>query len=122
MPDLSLEWKDDFALTASGDLATVDDDDFVRQRIERRLFTAVHGYVFHLDYGAGLPQKIGGLYTPTDIAAIVRSQLFLEDSVARDPPPKISSWTSAEIQGGMIVRIDYTDAPSGRQIGFTITI
>lgn len=121
MPDLNLEWRGDLSFGPSNDLAVVDGDDFVRQRIERRLFTAVQGYVFHLEYGAGVPQKIGELYQPHDIAAIIRGQMLLEDSVAQDPPPRIQAWTSPEIQGGMIVRIDYTEAASGRQIGLTIT-
>lgn len=120
MPDLSLEWYDDLQLTNHGDLAVVDGADFVRQRIERRLFTAVKGYVWHLDYGAGLLQKVGGAYTPFQIQSLVRWQLSLEDSVAQAPPPTIK--VSAQPGGGQIIEIDYFEAPSGRQVGITITV
>jgi len=62
MADLWLEWGDDFQVDATGDLLIADGDDEVRQRLERRLFTAVQGYVWHPDYGAGLPQKIGQFF------------------------------------------------------------
>lgn len=122
MADLLLDWNTDLSLTPSGDLALVDGDDFVRQRIIRRLFTAAQGYVFHLDYGAGMLQKIGGLFTPQQIEAVVRSQLILEDSVAKSPPARISVAWDKTAPGTQIILITYTDAPSGRQISLTISI
>ena len=122
MADLDLEWNGDFFLTPAGDVSLVDGDDQVRQRIERRLFTSVRGYLWHLEYGAGLPQKVGQNWSPWQISAIVRGQMQLEQSVAQSPPPVVTVWTDPTIQGGMIIKIEYTDAPSGRQIGLTITV
>jgi hypothetical protein len=122
MADLDLEWYSDFTLTPAGDLNLAEGDDQVRQRIERRLFTAVQGYLWHLEYGAGLPQKVGQSWSAWQIAAIVRGQMQLEESVAQSPPPVVTVWADPTIQGGMIIKIEYTDAPSSRQIGLTITV
>lgn len=122
MADVSLPWNTDVDWSVSGDLLTIDGDDMVQQRIERRLFTAVQGYVWHLDYGAGLLQKIGSTYQPGQIEAIVRGQMLLEDTVSQIPAPKIRVWADPNNSGMQIIRIDYVDAPSGRQIGLTITV
>src|SRR5674476_385449 len=90
MADLSLEWNDDFVPDATGDLLIVDGDDEVRQRLERRLFTAVKGYIWHPSYGAGLPQKIGSVLSASEIRSIVASQLAMEASVAPNPPAQLS--------------------------------
>lgn len=121
MADIHHEWREDLQWSPTGDLLTAEDGDFVRQRIERRLFTAVRGYVWHTEYGAGLPQKIGGLFQPYQIASLVRAQLALEDSVAQNPPPRVRVSEDRNNPGMQIVRIDYHEAPSGRQIGLTLS-
>lgn len=120
--DIDLRWNDDFTLSPSGDLALVDGQEFLRQRIIRRLLTEVFGYVWHKSYGAGLPQKIGETYQPQQIAAIVRAQMSLEDHVVQDPPPDVKVTKSATNPGAQIVEINYTDAGSSEQIGITITL
>lgn len=120
MPDASLEWQGDFSLTPSGDLALADADVLTRQRIERRLFTAMRGYLFDLGYGAGLPQKIGGLLRPYEVESIVRSQIAQEASVAKIPPCKIT--VSGTVAGLRTIRIDYTDALNGRQISLDLAV
>lgn len=122
MADLDLDWYGDLSLTASGDLALVDGDDQVRQRIERRLFTAVRGYLWHLEYGAGLPQKVGETLTSSQISSVVIAQMALEDSVSQNPPPTVTVWTDQNVPGAVMIRVDYVDAPSNRQIGLTITV
>ena len=121
MADVSLEWEDDFQINSSGDLLVVDGDDEVRQRLERRLFTAVQGYVWHPDYGAGLPQKIGSVLSVADIKSVVSSQLALEASVAPSPPPQLT--VSADPNDPEIVTIGilYWDAQTGVSVSFTIT-
>lgn len=128
MTDYALEWNDDFQIDSTGDLATVDGDDEVRQRIERRLFTAVQGYVWHPDYGAGLPQKIGepsavnnpNTLSITKIRSICVSQLALEQTVATNPPAQIT--VSPQPGGFVIISIQYWDAVSGISVSFTITM
>lgn len=121
MADLSLEWNDDFEVDASGDLLVVDGDVEVRQRLERRLFTAVQGYVWHPEYGAGLPQKIGSVLSVSEIKSIVTSQLALEASVAPSPPAQLS--ISADPNDASIITIGilYWDAASGNSVSFSIT-
>lgn len=119
MTDVSLEWHGDFQADATGDLLLVDGDNEVRQRLERRLFTAVRGYVWHQEYGAGLPQKIGLTYTAPQIESIVRSQIALEASVAPNPPAKINV---TEFPGGsVVIDITYWDAVTGATVSFQIT-
>jgi hypothetical protein len=86
----------------------VDGDDEVRQRLERRLFTAVQGYVWHPNYGAGLPQKIGTLLSKSQIQSIVASQIALEASVAPSPPATLS--VVMQPGGLCVISIQYFDA------------
>ena len=119
MADLSLEWRDDFQIDATGDLLVVDGDIEVRQRLERRLFTIVNGYVWHPSYGAGLPQKIGSVLSVSQIQSIVASQLALEASVAPSPPAQL---TVVGQPGGVIsISILYWDAVTGVSVSFSIT-
>ena len=119
MTDVSLEWNNDFVVSSTGDLATVDGDDEVRQRLERRLFTAVQGYVWHPDYGAGLPQKVGSVLTVGDIKSIVAKQLALEATVAPNPPAQLT--VTQQDGGTVIISILYFDAVTGDTVSFAIT-
>lgn len=121
MTDASLEWHDDFQPDATGDLLLVDGDDEVRQRLERRLFTAVQGYVWHPDYGAGLPQKIGSVLSVEAIRAVCRSQLALEASVAPSPPAVLTVSNPPNALDAIVIGIQYFDAKTGVSVSFTIT-
>lgn len=121
MADVALEWHDDFIPDSTGDLLVVDGDDEVRQRLERRLFTAVQGYVWHPDYGAGLPQKIGSVLSVAEISSIVKSQIALEASVAPNPPARVTVSTDPNNSGAMRIAIQYWDAKTGVSVSFTIT-
>ena len=121
MADVSLEWHDDFEPDATGDLLVVDGDDEVRQRLERRLFTAVQGYVWHPSYGAGLPQKIGSVLSVADIKSVVAQQLALEASVAPNPPAQLTVGASPNEPGLVAIGIQYWDAATGVSVSFTIT-
>ena len=113
MPDLDVDFQDDFTLTPDGDLAMVDGVDLDNQHIERRLLTAVQGYLWHPDYGAGLPQRIGRTALDRGIQAIVRQQIYLEATVARIPAPVITVDFRADGNGLCAIEIDYTNAVSG---------
>jgi hypothetical protein len=121
MADLSLEWEDDFGVDATGDLLVVDGDDEVRQRLERRLFTAVNGYVWHPGYGAGLPQKIGSVLSVEEIRSVVTSQLALEASVAPSPPAQITVSADLNQPDLTTIGILYWDAQTGVSVSFSIT-
>ena len=121
MADVSLEWHDDFVPDSTGDLLVVDGDDEVRQRLERRLFTAVQGYVWHPDYGAGLPQKIGSVLSVADIKSVCAAQLALEASVAPNPPAQLTVSASPNQPDLITIGIQYWDAVTGVSVSFTIT-
>ncbi len=98
----------------------MDGDDEARQRLMRRLCTAVKGYIWHPEYGAGLPQKIGDPWQPTQIESICREQVNQESSVALNPPPIVGV---AEVIPGMIsIDIRYWSAQTGAAVQFNITL
>jgi hypothetical protein len=121
MADVSLEWTGDFQPDSTGDLLVVDGDDEVRQRLERRLFTAVQGYVWHPSYGAGLPQKIGSVLSVSEINSIVSSQLNEEASVAPSPPAQLTVSADPNNPNQVNIGITYWDAKTGVSVSFTIT-
>lgn len=121
MADLALEWNEDFEVDATGDVLVVDGDVEVRQRLERRLFTAVQGYVWHPEYGAGLPQKIGSVLSVEQIRSVVASQLALEASVAPSPPARLTVGASANDPSLITIGIQYYDAQTGVSVSFAIT-
>lgn len=119
MSEVSLEWNSDFEVSASGGLVLTSGNKEARQRLQRRLFTAVAGYIWHPEYGAGLPQRIGDPWSPQYIQAIVSSQVVMESSVASYPPPQTSA---NEVIPGMIsIDIAYTSAVTGVAVNFTIS-
>lgn len=81
--------------------------------------TAQGEYIFHPNYGAGLPQRIGLIRDDRVIAAIIRSQIFLEAAVARSPNPVI---TVTSILNGVNVSIKYTDAFAQKAVTVTFPI
>ena len=121
MADVFLEWNDDFQVSASGGLLLADGDDLARQRIVRRLCTAVQGYVWHPEYGAGLPQRIGRPGVATTIQAIVSAQMMLEAAVAQTPRPVVIVTQDANTLGAFIVSISYTSAATGEPVTLSFT-
>jgi hypothetical protein len=121
MADVSLEWNGDFQASATGDLALADGDDLSRQQIVRRLMTAVHGYVFHLDYGAGLPQKIGSPARQREIESVIRSQIALEASVDASKPVQIKVTEDQNQFGLFTIFIGYTSADTGQAVQLSLT-
>lgn len=122
MADLSAEWGGDFGVSATGDLLLASGDDMTRQRIIRRLMTAVRGYIWHPDYGAGLPQRIGVADKPARIKAIVNSQLALDASIARVPPARIFVETVQNNPGLVSVRVEYASAETGLPMTLSFTV
>lgn len=119
MASLYHVWGEDLVLSANGGLLLVDGSEAVRQRVIRRLLTNSRDLLFHLDYGAGLPAKVGETTRVANLEAVVRSQILREAGVAQDPPPEV---VVTEIFAGAIVNVTYTDAATGAPvpIGFTV--
>ncbi len=117
--DLFHVWSEDIRLSASGDLLLVHHTEGSRQRVLRRLLTNHGDLLFHLDYGAGLPSRIGETASAANVEAIVRRQMFSEPAVSQDPPPDVRA---NPILGGVTVWISYVDSEHGNpaSIGFTV--
>lgn len=120
MADYWLDWHSDFLVSSKGGLVIATGDDYARQRLQRRILTAVHGYVWHREYGAGIPQKVGDPWSPTEIEAICQSQVNLEAAVAPNPPTIV---VVREIIPGMVsIDVQYTSAHTGLTVQFNITL
>jgi len=114
MPDLSHQWGSDLSAGATGDLVTSEGSLLGQQRLLRRLLTNPGDYIWQLDYGAGLSRFIGLPGNALQIRALIRSQIFKEPIVARDPEPVINVDLSAEAMSGLAyVQIRYVDASTG---------
>lgn len=124
--DLSHWFGGDIKLGSAGDLLPIDKEVKGQQRIIRRLLTnpatpdAPADYIFHPEYGAGLPKKVGTLQDNAKIKALIQSQIALESCVAKFPAPQI---VVNSIMGGVSVRIIYTDSDTknAQTVSFNVT-
>lgn len=111
MADTSHQFGADLALSPTGDLATASGAALGQQRVLRRLLTNPGDYIWNLDYGAGLARFVGQPADEAGIAAVIRSQIFKEASVARMPEPTID--VQSGVTGTIYAHIRYADAQSG---------
>lgn len=121
MADVYLDWNSDFVVSASGGLLLADGVTLSNQRIIRRLCTAVQGYIFHLEYGAGLLQRIGRPGVIAQISSIVRAQIALEATVAASPSPVITVDEDTDNLGAFIITINYTESATGEPVTLSFT-
>jgi len=119
MPDVSHVYGQDLVVSANGDLLTAATVNLSQQRVLRRLFTNPADYIWQPSYGAGLPQKIGSPFDEASIESIVTAQMFLEDSVVRDPPPDVEV---ASFPNGMFIDIDYTESDSNAPVTLSFPV
>ena len=112
----------DIGVGIDGDLSAVDTILESQQRVLRRLLTNPGTYIWHVNYGAGLPQYIGvALNTETfqKIKGLINAQMRLEQSVSNSPSPVITLQTISE---GLYCSIKYTVANTGETVlSFTVT-
>lgn len=111
MADIFHQFGADLAISPTGDLATATGATLTQQRVLRRLLTNSGDYIWNLDYGAGLARFVGQPASATRIAAVIRSQIFKEASVARTPEPLIDVQSGSS--GTVTVHIRYADASTG---------
>jgi hypothetical protein len=119
VPDLSHTIGGDLSFSANGDLLTADSLPLSQQRVLRRLITNLNDYIWHPDYGAGLPGMVGQPINAATVKNIVQSQMFLEDTVVQNPPPVINV---TPVSSGMFVEIQYTESDSQQTsiLNFTV--
>lgn len=98
----------DLTIDATGGLATVDGPDVGQQRVLHRLLTNRTGYLWHLEYGAGLPTYIGQPVVTSTLKAVITSQMALERAVQQSPPPIVA--VEDDRTGVVTASIKYVDA------------
>jgi hypothetical protein len=121
--DIYLKYGGDYQVSQSGDLMMVSGAELTKQRIIRRMLTVPGAYIWHANYGAGLSRFIGqplsrALYN--EITALVISQIYLEETVAKSPPPEIQF---QPVEDGLFCQINYFDADQNQPqaLAFTVT-
>lgn len=131
MSDLNHTFGGDLALSTTGDIAKVDGSAMGIQRILRRLLTnpalldssgnvsAPGDYIFHPNYGAGLPRMVGDTVNLAKIRGAIRGQILLESCVARNPEAIIKV---TEIPGGVSVYIHYNDAQTSKPVALAFDV
>jgi hypothetical protein len=114
MADAYHQWGSDLITSPTGDIGMVSGPMLGQQRVLRRLLTNAGDYIWHLDYGAGLARFIGQPANTLQIKAIIRSQIFKEAAVSRQPEPVIDVQISPGGAAGTVyVYVRYVDADSG---------
>jgi phage baseplate assembly protein W len=120
MPDLFHQYGGDLLVGPGGDLATVETSQLGQQRVLRRLLTNPGDYVWNPSYGAGLAQFVGQPVNVARIRSVIRSQIFQESAVARQPEPTID--VQADVSGTVTVQVSYADSITGatQVLSFTV--
>lgn len=123
LADLNHYIGGDLAVSNTGDLSTVTDLSRSQQRILRRLLTNPGDYIFHPDYGAGLPQWIGRTADLAEIRALIRGQIMHEESVAKSPEPVIQVGQLPNADGGgFSVVIRYVEASTSQPVVLSFNV
>jgi hypothetical protein len=76
-------------------------------------------YVWHPDYGAGLPLLVGTNIDPAATAALIKGQMLLESTVATDQPITVSV---TPITNGMQVLTTYTVLPDRQPVALSFNV
>lgn len=126
MPDIDHLWSGDINAGPTGDLGVIDGQALGVQRIVRRLMTrgfypasvgvpAIQAeYIWHPDYGASLPQRIGGRADLNLLTSVISSQILKEaDWIAANPPPTVKLIQAGV--GAVAITITYTVKATGAQ-------
>lgn len=113
MSDCYQYYGNDIGQSSTGDILPTSGTEEGQQRILRRLLTNPGDYIWHSNYGAGLPSFIGQNLDIAKITGIVRGQMMLEAVVAKFPIPIIQM---QEIPGGITCSIQYNDAVSKQPV------
>ncbi len=111
MADALHQWGSDLSISSSGDISVVSGSWLGQQRVLRRLLTNPGDYIWQMDFGAGIARFVGQPANELQIRAVVRSQIFKESAVARQPEPVIDVEVApGGATGTVYVSIRYVDA------------
>lgn len=120
MPEVFHAFGYDLAFSPTGDIALASGTVEGQQRVLRRLLTNPGDYVWDMAYGAGLAQFLGQPIAAARIAAVSRSQMFMETAVSRTPAPVIDVQSSPD--GTVTETIRYVDSQTGVAVPLTLPI
>jgi hypothetical protein len=120
MNDATLVWGGDLAVGPTGDIALASGGTLGQQRVLRRLLTNEDDYVWNPEYGAGLGQFVGKVVNEREIVGMIKSQIFAESAVARQPDPAVAAETFPN--GSVYLEINYVDALDGGTQSLTFTV
>lgn len=120
MPDIFHQYGSDLTIGPGGDLAQAAASLLGQQRVLRRLLTNPGDYLWNPSYGAGLAQFVGQPASASRIRSVIRSQIFQERAVARQPEPVIEAQIDAA--GGVAVLVRYADSASGQTQTLSFTV
>ncbi len=109
----------DLSLDATGDLQAVSHLERSQQRILRRLLSNPGDYLFHLDYGAGLPKQVGERLEINKTQAFIQHQLSQEASIAPQPAPEVKV---TPIREGVSVQLHYWEAQTKQPITLSFDV
>lgn len=98
----------DLSISSTGGLSIVSGPEEGQQRVLRRLMTNSGSYLWHLDYGAGLPTYLGKPAYRSRIEGVIRSQMNLEAAVSQTPVPVVN--VTSDVTGVVTANIRYVDA------------
>ena len=114
-------WGQDLKLDCHGDLATVKKVNRDNQRIFRRICTngsqsgaQIGEYFFHPEYGGSAPWYVGQTDQALLLEGVIRSQMFMETSVAHSPEPNVV--ITFLPTGEYIAQISYTNSETGQPV------
>ena len=129
--DINHTWGSDLIIGPSGDLSLVDTDTELKQRILRRLMTndalsgassvleATGDYLFHQDYGASIPRRIGNNLNVDETRSQMVAQMLQEDGVSQNPAPSV---TVRQFAGGVECHLKFTSALTGKNQVLEFTV
>ena len=120
MSDVFQQYGGDLAVAPSGDLATVAGTLLGQQRVLRRLLTNPGDYLWNPSYGAGLAQFVGQPANAARIRSVIRSQIFQEAAVARQPEPTID--VQVDPTGAVTAQVLYADSQTGQTMVLSFTV
>lgn len=125
MTDIAHFYGSDLSISPSGDLQTCDGLLESEQRVLRRLLTNPQtatppDYIWHPEYGAGVPSYIGSLIDAQKLQALIAGQMQMETTVAQIPPPVVT--VASILGGGLSANIQYTDQASGQPVPLSFSV
>ena len=124
--DLNHLWGQDIVTSPTGDLGVVSAGTRSQQRVIRRLLTnpldanGPPDYPLHPTYGAGLARYVGQAVDAGKLRALIRGQMLLEDSAARNPEPQITATRPDPSTSSFYIR--YTLAGTGAPVTLSFNV